>query len=100
MSFPFLIYFIAIEMVALKVTLSFFAFGLVINTFILTYGHTLPDRNDREKNKKKSILILGKLINIGLTIVAFLSIFASDLSFDIASDIDAWEKAYGVIQTK
>ena len=100
MSFPFLIYFIAIEMVAMKVFLSLCAFGLVLNTFILTGGHIMPERTESEKNKKKFVLCLGKLINIGLTIMAFICIFASDLSFDIATDIDIFEENNGAIKTK
>ena len=84
MSFPFLIYFIAIEMVALKEFLSICSFGLLLVTFILTGGHIMPDRTEKEKNKKKLVLMVGKLANIGLTIVAFFCIFASDLHFDIA----------------
>ena len=100
MSFPFLIYFIAIEMVALKEFLSICSFGLVLTTFVITVGHILPGRTDSEKNKKKCVLISGKLLNIALTIVAFLCIFASDLYFDISEDIVLWEETNGPIKTK
>ena len=85
MSFPFLVYFIAIEMVAMKVFLSLCAFGLVVNTFILTGGHIMPERTESERNKKKCVLIVGKLLNILETIIiieiSFLFLFASFFAF-------------------
>ena len=95
-----MVYFIAIEMVALKEFLSICSFGLVLNTFVLTYGHIMTDRTESEKNKKKIVLIAAKLLNIGLVLIAFLCIFASDLHFDIAKDLTNWEKTNGKINLK
>ena len=104
MSFPFLIYFISIELVAFHAFASICATCLVVNTFLLTIAHILPEHSQKEleerenaganaqpKRKfgvKKLALLICKTANIALTVLAFLQIFISNLHFDIKADID------------
>ena len=43
------------------------------------------------------ILLISKFINVLLTVIAFISIFVSDLSFDIGEDIINFEMLNGDI---
>ena len=44
------------------------------------------------------LLIASKIVNVALTMIAFISIFASKLSFDIGEDIINFENVNGDIQ--
>ena len=77
MAFPFLIYFIAIEMTAFHVFAAICSSILVANTFALTYAHTItPEEGDpsyqRDFDKAKKLKLLFKLVNVVCTILGFM----------------------------
>ena len=82
MSFPYLIYFVAIEMTAFHVFAAICCTILVANTFALTYAHTItPEPNptgendpsyERENAKAKKLKLLFKLVNVVCTILGFM----------------------------
>ena len=78
MAFPFLIYFVAIEMTAFHVFAAICSSILVVNAFALTWAHTLVplDENDpsyqREFDKAKKMKLLFKFVNVVLTILGFM----------------------------
>ena len=87
MSFPYLIYFVAIEMTSFHEFMSICGVCLIVNNFLMIVGHMLPDNTEGQKTAKRFIIIICKLANVVLTILAFFQILISDLSFDIQEDI-------------
>ena len=109
MSFSYLIYFTAISMVSFRAFMCICGVVLIINTFALTYAHSIaPADKDKQAEepranwtpqmrKHKNLLLACKFTNVALTIIAFLSIFVSKLSFDIGEDILKFEERNGDI---
>ena len=99
MAFPFLIYFVAIEMTAFHVFAAICSTVLVVNAFALTYAHTItPEESgdpsyQRDFDKAKKLKLLFKLVNVVCTILGFMQIFIADHSFDIYYDILNYKKA-------
>ncbi len=73
MFYPFLVYFIAISLGTMFEFLVIIGLVLIANTFLLTVGH-LKD--------KRILRLIGKCLNVGLTIAGFINIFASEMYFD------------------
>ena len=70
MSYSYLVFFMAIALGTMYEFLFIIGCGIVAATFILTLAHM----------KDSWILrIIGKFLNVGLTITAFVNIFASDI---------------------
>ena len=75
MFYSYLIYFIAISLGSMYEFLCIMGFLLIGTTFLLTFAHW--------KDFKKKVLVrrIGKIMNVSLTIIAFINIFANDLYF-------------------
>ena len=58
--------------------------ALITNSLFLCYLYTMSDEN---ANKKKYLILLAKMVNVGLTVVAFMTILISDHGFDVADDM-------------
>ena len=71
--YSYLIFYVAIAMGAMYEFLFIVAFLLMLLTAVLTYAHL----NNHDKLK-----LIGKIANVGLTIVAFINIFACDLYYN------------------
>ena len=87
MCFPFLVYFMAIEMSCFHEITSLVGTVLAVNTFLLCIAHAMDASNDAAKAKKTKLVAFAKLINVVCTIYGFLTILISDQSFDISEDI-------------
>jgi hypothetical protein len=72
MFYPFLVYFIAISLGTMYEFLVIISVVLIANSFLLTVAHL---------QEKRALKLAGKALNIGLTIVGFINIFASDFYF-------------------
>ena len=95
MAFPLLIYFIMIEMTAFHEFAFFTSIVLVINCFLLSLIVSLPneigDEGDKRKNTTKHFFkVVCKVLNVALTVFAFIQIFISDHSFDIKEDLEIY----------
>lgn len=95
MSFPYLIYFINIELTAFHALAGVCSVCIVVNTFLLTFAHCMAVDTEEKKSKQSGALIVCKLANVVLTVLAFLQIFYADLHFDIGDDITAYMDAMG-----
>jgi hypothetical protein len=72
MAFPLTIYVIAISLRAMYEFLIIFGVIEIIITFILTVGHLKQD--------KPILLKIGKGLNVVMTFICFMNIFATDLA--------------------
>lgn len=92
MAYPLLMYFIMIEMTAFHEFAFFTSMVLVANTFILSVMTMLP--NDPVTKKRTTLkrfwIIICKLTNVVLVVLAFIQIFISDHSFDIKDDLELY----------
>lgn len=71
--YSYLIFYVAIAMGAMYEFLFIVSFCLMLLTAVLTYAHL----TNHEKLK-----LIGKIANVGLTIVAFINIFSCDLYYN------------------
>merc|ERR1711908_236638 len=85
MLFTFLMHFICI------LTVSFHIFGALISTitaglpYALVLTYMMPD-GDSRKNR----LLIFEGINVAIVFCNFMMLFASDMYFDIAEDLEEW----------
>ena len=87
LSFPYLIYFIAIEMTSFHEFMAICSIVLQVISWILILGHFLPESSEAMKNGKKFLILVSKIGVVTCTILAFIQIFISDGSFDIQEDL-------------
>ena len=71
--YSYLIFYVAIAMGAMYEFLFIVSFCLILNTGVLVYAHL----KDNEK-----LRFIGKVGNVGLTVVAFINIFSCDLYYN------------------
>ena len=71
--YSYLIFYVAISMGAMYEFLFIVAFCLMLVSGVLTWAHY-------KKNEK--LRLIGKVANVGLTIVAFINIFSCDFYYD------------------
>ena len=71
--YSYLIFFVAIAMGAMYEFLFIMALCLVLVSGLLTFAYL--------KNNEK-LRLIGKLANVGLTVIAFINIFACDFYYD------------------
>ena len=71
--YSYLIYYVAIGIGAMYEFLFICSFCLILVTALLVFAHL-------KKNQK--LILIGKIANVGLTVVAFINIFACDLYYD------------------
>ena len=87
MLFTFLMHFLCI------LTVSFHIFGALISTitavlpYVLVYAYMMPDGEARNKR-----LLIFKVINVAIVFCNFMMLFASDMYFDIAEDLEEWNR--------
>ena len=89
-SFTYLIFFIAIEMTAFHEFMTICSCVLFGVTFAMVFAQMLSETTEKQKNFKKFLVLIFKLANVTLTILAFIQLFISDGSFDIAEDLTAF----------
>ena len=89
LSFPYLIYFIAIEMTSFHEFMAICSVVLQVVSWILIFAHFLPESSEKMNTGKKFIVLVSKIAVVVLTILGFVQIFISDGSFDIKDDLEA-----------
>ena len=93
LSFTYTMYFICIELTSFHIFSSICSIGLLVLTVFLVGVQTLPetivkDGEEVPNEKRKWFIILFKVMNVGLCFMAFFMLFSSDMSLDIATDIE------------
>ena len=73
MSYSYLVFFIAVSLGTMFEFLFVISVFLVATTFVLTIAHI---------RESWLLRIIGKFLNVGFTITAFVNIFASDIFID------------------
>ena len=88
MSFPFLMYFIQIEMSSFRIFSFILSCALVVTAFGLTVAHCLPEESEKEKKFKLFLKLVFKIVNVSCTMLSFFHlIIVSDFHFDIGEDV-------------
>ena len=92
MLFTILMQFLMIQCTSMHIFGAICATFVFLLPFFFVYAYSQPIIIDGEKNdvaeKRRDCMILGgKVANVGLTFISFLSLFISDMYFDIAEDV-------------
>ena len=93
LSFTYLMYFVCIELTAFHEISFICSLCLVVLTFLICGISMLPEKVMKEgelveNEKRKYFLLVCKIANVTLCVMAFIMIFLSDMSLDIAEDIE------------
>ena len=94
--YTYTVYFICIECTSFYEFLAICSTILVIFTFFFAFAHSMNATTEAEVNRKRYILLLCKIVNVTLTIIAFVCLFISEFSFDIGEDITNYAVANGI----
>ena len=95
MAYTFLIYFVLVECTAFHEFSAICASIVVGLSFVFAFAHSRPDDDvaTQKKRPKFWILLICKIANVTLTIIGFITLFQSDMYFDIAEDIKEYAAA-------